>query len=61
MRSFELWVKDNVEEEPRTSVGTIATEHETAEALMQAARSYWLRRMGTQGASGRGAVGQRPV
>ncbi|WP_431031543.1 hypothetical protein [Plantibacter sp. RU18] len=59
MRSFELWTKANVVEEPRTQVGTMATEHETAETLAEATRSYWLKCLGVDGARERGAFGQR--
>lgn len=59
MRSFELWVKDNVAEEPRTQMDTMTTEYETAETLTQAMRSYWLQCMG--GTGGRGAFGQSSV
>ncbi|PRB11898.1 hypothetical protein CQ047_02255 [Microbacterium sp. MYb72] len=42
MRSFELWLIAHVPEDPRTQVGTMATEHETAETLAAATRSYWM-------------------
>ncbi len=41
MRSYELWLKENVEEKPRTPLGTMATEHETAETMAQMFRDYW--------------------
>jgi hypothetical protein len=42
MRSYDLWLKENVEEKPRTPLGTIATEHETAESMTQMFRDYWM-------------------
>lgn len=41
-RSYELWLKANVEELPRTELGTMATEHESAETLAKMFRDHWM-------------------
>lgn len=42
MRSYELWLKENVEEKQRTPLGTMATEDETAKTMAQMFRDYWM-------------------